>query len=37
MPLRVAIGITLASFFAGIAALFGLGPAGAAARRVRRP
>jgi hypothetical protein len=37
MQLRVVIGITLASFFAGITALFGLGPAGAAARRVRRP
>ena len=36
MPLRVAIGITVAGFCAAIAAVFGLGPASAAGRRVRR-
>jgi hypothetical protein len=37
MSLRVALGISVASFVAAIAALVGLGPAGAATRRARRP
>jgi hypothetical protein len=36
MPVRLLIGIIVASFGAAIAALFGLGPAAAATRRVRR-
>jgi hypothetical protein len=36
MPLRLLIGIVVASFGAAIAALFGLGPATAATRLARR-